>query len=74
MYVGDQCGASFIENNADKEPFNDLLQQAMALPDKVLMSQWLKEFDGKYLEEEPTVFIDDFSYWPTADDLDSRCV
>lgn len=72
IYHGDQCGASFVGYDAETMPFATILERVKALKNVVNMSGWLRSFSGNYLGNEPDAFIDDFSYWPTLEEILAR--
>ncbi len=72
IYFGDQCGASFVGNDAETMPFAAILHKLSALENVVYLSSWLRDFSGEYEADDPKAFVDDFGYWPEVADMVAR--
>jgi len=73
IYHGDQCCAAFVSYDAETQSFATILNKVKALKNVVYIADWLRNFSGTYLQDDPEAFIDDFSYWPELSDIISEC-
>jgi hypothetical protein len=69
IYFGDQCGAYYVETDAEQMPFATVLQKVSVQENVIDIAQQLRMPPYTSLSQDPHALIDDFSCWPLSSNL-----
>jgi hypothetical protein len=73
LIYADSGSGYALQGNPYHTPFHQLVQHMVSHPGFLRVSDWMRDENAPFLDD-PMVFLDDFSYWPSDAQMVERAI